>query len=497
VVTETSLPESLSEGNPGRLAENSAAFTAVNEMTREYRGAAMNLRAQAGVVGNGVADDAAAINTAAAAAASMGVVLYASGTFKIASGVTLNCECDLSSATFNYTGTTGTAVTVGVSGTYQIRRQVRLPEVVAAAKTTTGWAQVAGAVGVLVQNCYNVDLTIPHIQSFETGLKVYGTTSNGTSYCNVTLGHLDNNKRNLYFTADATGWANQNTFFGGRLSHNSEEGAAVSGTRHILMDTTASKVNGNSFYGTSVESPNTVEFHLDCGGNDNYWFGCRWENTGTGARINWQTGSIGNVISHGFASHTIVETKAATTANHILTRARSRMVGDGAGLGLAVLALENSFSSTSPVLRIMEAGAESASTDQTTGWAVNISAQQMQGKRTADSDRRIGVDYLNGRIYVGAGNAATTRYFGNVGTSMGFDGASVCFVTDNTYDIGLTSLKPRYVRAGTGLQTGTFATGSRPAAATAGAGAMIFDTTLNKPVFSDGTNWRDATGTIV
>ncbi len=31
----------------------------------------------------------------------------------------------------------------------------------------------------------------------------------------------------------------------------------------------------------------------------------------------------------------------------------------------------------------------------------------------------------------------------------------------------------------------------------AGSGTMILDTTLNKPIWSDGTNWRDATGTVV
>lgn len=38
------------------------------------------------------------------------------------------------------------------------------------------------------------------------------------------------------------------------------------------------------------------------------------------------------------------------------------------------------------------------------------------------------------------------------------------------------------------------ATGSRPSASTVGAGAMIFDTTLGQPIWSDGTNWVDATG---
>lgn len=40
------------------------------------------------------------------------------------------------------------------------------------------------------------------------------------------------------------------------------------------------------------------------------------------------------------------------------------------------------------------------------------------------------------------------------------------------------------------------ASGSRPSAST-GAGAIFYDTTLSKPIWSDGTVWKDATGTTV
>lgn len=40
-------------------------------------------------------------------------------------------------------------------------------------------------------------------------------------------------------------------------------------------------------------------------------------------------------------------------------------------------------------------------------------------------------------------------------------------------------------------------TGERPVASAVGAGAEYFDTTLSKPIWSDGTNWRDAAGNVV
>lgn len=47
------------------------------------------------------------------------------------------------------------------------------------------------------------------------------------------------------------------------------------------------------------------------------------------------------------------------------------------------------------------------------------------------------------------------------------------------------------------LRTGRGTTAQRPAAATVGAGAAFYDTTLSKPIWSDGTVWKDAVGTAV
>lgn len=52
--------------------------------------------------------------------------------------------------------------------------------------------------------------------------------------------------------------------------------------------------------------------------------------------------------------------------------------------------------------------------------------------------------------------------------------------------------------SGTSLfRTGATTTAGRRTASSAGAGAMGYDTTLSIPIFSDGTNWRNAAGTIV
>lgn len=47
------------------------------------------------------------------------------------------------------------------------------------------------------------------------------------------------------------------------------------------------------------------------------------------------------------------------------------------------------------------------------------------------------------------------------------------------------------------FKTGKAVTGSRPSAATVGVGAQFFDTTLNIPIWSNGTVWKDAAGNTV
>lgn len=53
------------------------------------------------------------------------------------------------------------------------------------------------------------------------------------------------------------------------------------------------------------------------------------------------------------------------------------------------------------------------------------------------------------------------------------------------------------VTASGAIKANAMAAGSRPSASTAGVGAQVYDTTLSKPIWSDGTVWRDAMGTAV
>jgi hypothetical protein len=106
-----------------------------------------------------------------------------------------------------------------------------------------------------------------------------------------------------------------------------------------------------------------------------------------------------------------------------------------------------------------------------------------------------------------------------VGWSVGVDGTSLSLTANGSDVIGdgsdttftfftvgqVIELQPvggrwRYVSGQALTSTTAFphgATSYRPSATSVGIGFQWFDTTLHKPVWSDGTAWRDATGTAV
>lgn len=471
---------------------------------RIYRDARKNIIRVAlpdsmGVVGPTSQGDVVTLQAAADEAAATGKRLIAAGTITTASTLTIKSDCDLSQLTYNYTGSSA-GVRVGSTGAAFFRHELYLPYVVAAAKTVNGWAQVVGTVGVDVVNCYGTDIHVPYVKNFELGLQLRGSTSNGTQQTSIYLGHLDNSKVNMRFTGDATGWANQNYVFGGRMSHNSNEGVQVSGVRHVVFDNLANPINANMFYGTSMESPDVVEYHVEA--NNTQWntmYGSRFENTGgdTHRRFLVTGNSKYNRLVGGAYAENVTQVVTSPALPWDISSSALTTQHGGTST-MPVQLLENVNSSSAPITTFMAAGAGTAGTDPTTGYTAQFTANTWKGKRSTDSFNRVELDTQNSQLKFGDGTAAPTGFFGGTASALTIGGGfPLTPLTNNSQDCGLSSLKWRYLRTGTGVQVGGFATASRPSAATAGAYTMIWDTTLNKPIWSDGTNWRDATGTVV
>lgn len=433
----------------------------------------------------------AAIQAAADTAAAAGTSVVAAGTITTSSTLTITSDADLSRLTINYTGT-GVAVQIGAgtTGTLLMRKDIKLGPVINASKVGTGWS--GSTVGVQATNTFGCTIRLARVKGFVTGYYAYGL-GGGNVYNSVHPLHLDNNKRNLVLGAGTGGWSNSNTYHLGSLQHDTTEGSSVSGARQILIETAANIVNGNLFVGGSVEG-NQAEYHLDCDGLYNRFDEVRWENSG-GCRVVWRANAARNAITYGYSAQALVETHTAgSTLNRVQSTAVTRMVGS---TNKAVQWLENTSSSAAFVDAVMDPLATVNSADAETAYRVARSGDATKMKRAADSFDRLILDHVNGRIYFGDGTAAPVSYLQFDSTGLvKLNSASLYPVTDNTHDLGINATRWRHIRARQTVITGTGATGSRPAAAT-GAGAMWFDTTLGKPIWSDGTVWRDAAGTAV
>lgn len=288
----------------------------------------LNLNLQPGVDMTGNTECGAAVQTAIDLARTRGVPLIGTGQITSAIGLSIISDVDLTRVVLNYTGpSTSTAITVGNSDGI-VRKDIRLPYVVnlnkAAGDTGWGGVGVVGTVGVSILNCGTCRITVPAIYKFETGLLVTGSTGRGSVYNTVDLGEIIDNKQNVKFVAPG-GYTNQNTFLGGRVGHAAVDVSFKSGTRNILMaNGTASEIaQGNTFLGTSLESPDFVEFQLECWGENNLFIDCSWETNTNTSRAAWRATAKNNQIIGGVQASTVIITAdAGATANDVITSTR-------------------------------------------------------------------------------------------------------------------------------------------------------------------------------
>lgn len=83
------------------------------------------------------------------------------------------------------------------------------------------------------------------------------------------------------------------------------------------------------------------------------------------------------------------------------------------------------------------------------------------------------------------------------GASVGYDGTVSTSTPAGTLIWSLSTAPRLELDVNGAVKAGKYATGSRPSASASGQGAQIFDTTLNKPIWSTGSGWVDASGASV
>jgi hypothetical protein len=428
--TSAAAAQSAADTSAASAASSASSAAASAGLVGAPAGAAVDARLSSGP-GLVVAATAtiADVQTALDTAATNGQRAVAYGSITTSTTLTIKADCDLSQLTINYTGT-GVAVRLGDESAVVWRLRVRLPKVINAGKVGLGWT--AGTVGVRAVNlnaCSQID--VPYISGFESGLVVHGQ-GQGNSYNTFQIGHLDNNKRNLVLSADATGWSNQNTYVGGRYGHNSAEGTDVVDSRHILLTVVPNPVNNNVWVNPSVEGT-TAEQMIDVdGGAYNIWINPRLERTG-GGRIRWGATATQNQIIGGYNAGSVLITRVSGEAGNTIKASNLNEVYGSSTQG--VQRLQNRSSDAYPAVT-MYGAASLADADWRWKWCGN----QLEGKRVSESFSRIVLDGNNGRITLGTGTVAPSFDFRAVGTSgVSLNGGNFYAGTDNTYDIGLTS----------------------------------------------------------
>jgi hypothetical protein len=427
-----------------------------------------------GAVGDNVADDTAAIQAAANYAASIGGSLFGpAGTYKVTSTISLVCDGDMSCMTLSANGgSVSPVVRFGTTtGGPTENKIMSLPRVVNNARVAGVWGV---GIGIELANCNQCMFTVPSVTQFEIGLTCGGYT-NGFAHNTVTLGYVYSNKVQLRLRpAGSGGWCNQNTFINGRLGFNTTDftTSGYVGTRMILLDKGAASAGGpntNTFVGTSVES-DLVEYMVEFKENTAYNVFLNGRYEGATPKVlfatNTASGNIENLFVGGYALFGVQFDFTGTGSsplNNVIGSRRNSIRGSG-----VVFNISNDSTSgiAGPHLQGFEAGTEVLNkTSAATDWAYRLFAQGFSGKRSTDAHPRIELDYVNGRIYLGAGSGALTEYIGLLGSSLTTTRSFVP-ATDNNRANGDASFR----------WSDTFSTNFRP-----GAGGPIWTSGAGTP----------------
>jgi hypothetical protein len=365
----------------------------------------IDLATYPGVDPTGVGDSTGGIQAADQQATATGDTLhYGPGTYRATRTVTHTAPVQASDHAAFTVDHDGVGVQVG-DGTRIAVRTWHLPKITKAVKQ---WPAATGVdVGVKVVSVSTSTVTIPLVGGFTVGVLITSTGKNGTAYNNFTLGHLWDNQVNVRVAPDPVyGWVNQNTFLGGRFAHPSNAGQNASGVRHLEIFGGASPSNGNTFIGSSLESPGVVEQHIWCQGAYNVFLNTRFENTTTAPHLVTFDGGTAryNLILGGVGAEnlTVAQTNGAS-ANRLM----GQWVRWSTSGSRPSLALQNLNSATRPALTVLDPSRNiMAGTDLDEGWAVSLSATAYKGKRPTDPSTkyRVGLDHHTGALHLAAPN---------------------------------------------------------------------------------------------
>lgn len=272
-----------------------------------------------GAVGDGVADDTAAVVAALAFANSRAYAGLAAnllvpgcrldfgdGKYNLATlSAPLEIRCNVKSgaaALIVPNAYAGNAVEIGLKTDLNtiITATIELPDIY----KMTGAALVPGSVGVRAYNVNASEIKFGRVSYFETDAW-FGGKGEGFVYNEVHLGNFNYGKTLLKLVPEmggVAGWCNDNKFFGGNLQQFASIGA---GAVQVDIDGTVSTVAGNTFYGTSLEGNGPEWVVRAKAAHTNTFYGAHHE-TGSLAVPVTVSGDTWTRAAHGFAVNDVL-----------------------------------------------------------------------------------------------------------------------------------------------------------------------------------------------
>jgi hypothetical protein len=419
-----------------------------------------------GAVGDGVADDTAAIQAAADYAATNGYALQGDpGTYKVTSTISLQCNGDLGEMTIQANTSSVSPIvrfgtTTGSPTSYKI---ITMPRVRNSNRTSGTWGT---GIGIELANCNTNTIVIPSVTECEVGLTCGGYNS-GFAYNNVTLMYVYSNKINLRLQPAASGgWCNQNVFTGGRLGVNTTDftTSGYVGTRQILLDqgtASAGGPNNNTFINTSIET-DLLEYMIAFEESSAYnqFINCRYEGTNQNVLFNTDTaaGNNSNLFIGGYQVQglTFTFTGAGTSLYNSIVGGRYNAL-DGSGVTLNI-SNQSSNSVNGPHIQGFAAGTEALGKRSTdTNWLYRLYADGLSFKEAAETFDKVTISSGttgNPSISLGSGTTAPDKGVTVSGAATlvltAPSSGVVRTSTDNSTSLGNASFRWSEVFAGTG-----------------------------------------------
>ena len=332
-----------------------------------------------GAVGDGVADDTAAIQAAITYAKTLVAprLIIDNGTY-LTSG-TLSFDLP-NYSTMEFLGTIRTAtgnpaVRIGSASTNPFGYRVTGIKVERLTTDTTN-----GSVGVQIRNVVASYIDIRRVTGFQDGVLCYADQGNGgISYNEIHLGFLHDNRYNLHLQAVGVGgYVNENVFVGGTFNHSS--GYPAVSTVNIWIDYATYRNNNNRFICPSLEDNSTLGVAAIINGDNNLILHPRMERIASQSTYEIQftvNSSENQIIGAGF---TMVPTNINDLGSGNCYETRQDVViRKQAGANQGMLRLQSTNSSLARLVELLDTGGVTRAYIQGTGKIVSATNGYFEG----------------------------------------------------------------------------------------------------------------------